>query len=310
MKTYIQNTAIVGLVVIVVLGLMNVFGLSFPLMVTTTTKSTELSVVGEGKVEAVPDTASINVGISVDKAPTVEVAQKQIDTVNNAIIAAITKLGVDKKQIQTGNYSISPNYNFDGSDRKQDGFMGDVQLTITVKDTKMVTQIVQAATAAGATNIYGTSYSIDKPEKYREEARNKAIANAKEQANKLASSLGIRLGKVTNIVESSAGAPVAMYDKAVMSAPMSGGGTGAEFEAGTQTVQSVVTLYFEKKWLLTERFLNDLFDGLIFDGYIGVIKLFKRVRQKFRQLVFRDTHLQFWMYILVSVFLNHSRKLL
>jgi uncharacterized protein YggE len=186
------------------------------------------------------------VGITVDKGNTVADVQKQIDTTNNAIIAALQKIGIDKKNIQTGNYSIYPNYSYNGNDRSQNGYTGDVRLTITLKDTSKVAAAVQAATTAGANNIYGTTFSIDNPDKYREQARNMAIANAKEQANQLAKSLGIKLGKVTNIVESNANSdPGLVYEKAVMNS--AGGAGGADFQAGTQTVQSVVTLYFEKQ---------------------------------------------------------------
>jgi uncharacterized protein YggE len=246
MKTYIKQISIVALAFIIVMGFLNALRISFPVMVTTTAKSTELSVVGEGKIEAVPDTAKIDVGITVDKGNTVADVQKQIDTTNNAIIAALQKIGIDKKNIQTGNYSIYPNYSYNGNDRSQNGYTGDVRLTITLKDTSKVAAAVQAATTAGANNIYGTTFSIDNPDKYREQARNMAIANAKEQANQLAKSLGIKLGKVTNIVESNANSdPGLVYEKAVMNS--AGGAGGADFQAGTQTVQSVVTLYFEKQ---------------------------------------------------------------
>lgn len=245
MKTYIKQISIAALAIVLVMTILSALHISFPLMITTTNRSTELSVVGEGKVEAVPDTAKIDVGITVDKGNTVADVQKQIDTTNNAIIAALQKIGIDKKSIQTGNYSIYPNYSYNGNDRSQNGYSGDVRLTITVKDTAKVAEAVQAATAAGANNIYGTTFSIDNPDKYREEARNMAIANAKKQANQLAGSLGIRLGKVTNIVESNAtGDSPIMFEKSALNA--GGGGGGADFQAGTQTVQSVVTLYFEK----------------------------------------------------------------
>jgi uncharacterized protein YggE len=72
------------------------------------------------------------------------------------------------------------------------------------------------------------------------------IANAKEQAQKLANTLGIKLGKVTNIIESSndAGGPI-IYDK--MAAGMGGAAANPQIEGGTQEISSVVTLYFEKR---------------------------------------------------------------
>ncbi|HRN70361.1 MAG TPA: SIMPL domain-containing protein, partial [Candidatus Woesebacteria bacterium] len=56
--------------------------ISIPVLVTNTSRSTELSVVGEGKVEVIPDTAKVDVGISVQNAATVEAAQTEMDKTN------------------------------------------------------------------------------------------------------------------------------------------------------------------------------------------------------------------------------------
>ena len=94
----------------------------------------------------------------------------------------------------------------------------------------------------------GTNYSVESPEKYREQARNKAIANAKEQAQKLANELGIRLGKVTNIVESTNdNGPFPMMYKTEAVSLGGGNAPSADLQPGTQTISSSVTLYFEKR---------------------------------------------------------------
>lgn len=229
--------------------LIKTFNVSYPLnlMITTTTKSTELSVVGEGKVDVVPDTIYVDLGISVTNVATAEEAQKKIDEVNNKIIDSLKTLGVDKKDIKTSNYNITPAYSyFPNAENKITGYNGNATVNVKLKDTKLATQVISEGTRAGANQVQGTRFVVDKPEKYREEARNKAIANAKEQAEKLSKELGISLGKIVNIVESTGGREIyPVYDKAL---PMVGaGGGGPTLEPGTQTVTSTVTLYFEKK---------------------------------------------------------------
>lgn len=231
-------------VLLVTLGLISVLGIAVPVNVTTSMRSNELSVVGEGKVDVVPDSATVDVGITVSDADSIEAAQKQINDTNNKIIAAMKNLGIDKKNLKTANYSIYPNYDYEG-DRSITGYGADVRITISITDTARVSEVVDAATKAGANNVYGTSFAIENPAKYREDARNKAIQNAREQANKIAKSLGIKLGKVTNIIESSGSEsmPGVMYaERSAM-----GAGGGADFQSGTQTVTSTVTLVFEKK---------------------------------------------------------------
>lgn len=222
--------------------------ISFPVMVTNTSRSTELSVVGEGKVEVVPDTAKVTVGISILNAATVEAAQSEMDETNNAIIEAMKGLGIDAKSIQTSNYSIYPAYDYSSGTEVPDGYSGNVSVTIETSNTQQVSQVIEAATAAGANQVQGTTFQVKDPAKYREQARNMAIENAKEQAQQLANSLGIKLGKVVNIVEysPSTGGPVPMYDMAVSQRALGGGG-GPSIEAGSQEITSVVTLYFEKR---------------------------------------------------------------
>lgn len=243
-KQFVQTyTAIVG-VTMLGLYLINILDISYPLHVSTSVTTSELSVVGEGKVDVTPDTAHVNVGIQVSNTPTAEGAQEQISTINNKIIDAMSSLGIKKEDIKTSNYSVFPGYSNDG--RTISGYNGNATISIKIKKTELVSQVVTSATNAGANEIHGVSFSIDDPSKFREQARTKAIEDAKEQAEKLAKNLGIRLGKVVNIVEYQPSSPIPFEAKS-MALDAYGGGGGPSIEPGTQTVTSTVTLYFEKR---------------------------------------------------------------
>lgn len=235
---------------LVFLSIVKYFDISYPLSITSRSSSAELAVVGIGKVDTTPDTASVDLGIVVNDAKTIDEAQTQINKVNNAIVEGLKKLGIDKGDIKTSNYSINPNYDYtNGGNGRIIGYNGNTTVTIKVKDTSLLPQVIEAGTKGGANQVMGTNYTIDKPEVYQEQARQKAIDNAKEQAQKLANQLGIRLGKVVNIIESSGNGPVPMYyeKSAVM---MDSAGSNApvpDLQPGTQTITSTVTLYFETR---------------------------------------------------------------
>lgn len=237
-------------VIFTVLGLLTIkyFNISYPMTIVNTTRSSELAVVGEGKVEVTPDTAYIDAGITVDKASSVAGAQKTISEINNKIINALREIGIEKADIKTSNYSINPSYRYENNENKIDGYNGNVTVEIKVRDPQLASKVIDTVTTAGANQIQGSRFVVDKPELYREEARNVAIKNAKDQAQKIAKDLGIRLGKITNIIESSPDSQ-SIYAKAM---PISGGGFGGGdgepiIEQGSQTLTSVVTLYFEKR---------------------------------------------------------------
>lgn len=244
-KNAVLSTVSVVGVVLVALILINIFHISYPISVVTSTRSGELSVVGEGKVDVIPDNASVNVGINVDNRPSTQEVQQMLDKVHNNIVDAMLKLGIKKEDITTQNYSITPAYQYVDNQNKPNGFTGSASISIKVRKIEQVSQVVQDATTAGATEVQGTDFSVENPDRYREEARNKAIQNAKEQAQKLAITLGIHLGKITNIVESSDNpAPVPVFESA-LSAKVAGSG-GPDIQPGSQTISTVVTLYFEK----------------------------------------------------------------
>src|SRR3989344_8124430 len=74
-----------------------------------TTKTDLFSSSGEGEATAVPDEATISVGVTKN-ALTVDEAQKQANTVANKLISDLKKLGILDKDIKTTNYNVHPNY--------------------------------------------------------------------------------------------------------------------------------------------------------------------------------------------------------
>lgn len=244
-KHFLFHFVTVVSVVVIALFFIKTLDISYPLTVVNTTKASELAVVGEGKIEVTPDTAYVDAGITVDNRGTVSEVQQTMNTINNKIINVLRDMGIEKGDIKTSNYSVYPNYRYDNNVNTISGYNGNATIQVKVRNVQMVSQVIEEVTGAGANQIQGVRFSIDKPESYREQVRDMAIKNARAQAEKLAKDLGITLGKVSNIVESSpqSGSPLPMYDRA-MSA---GGGGGPEVEQGTQTLTSVVTLYFEKQ---------------------------------------------------------------
>lgn len=246
-RNFLGNFIAVIFFSLLALYLVKVFDISYPLTLVTSSKSSEMAVVGEGKVEVTPDTAYIDAGITVDKASSVDEAQKKINEINNKIISSLKVIGIEKADIKTSNYSINPNYIYKNNENRIDGYNGNVTIEIKVRDPQMASKVIETVVTAGANQIQGSRFVVDKPELYREEARNAAIKNAKDQAEKMAKNLGIKLGKITNIVESQPDQSVYYKTMMVEGIGAGGGGAPAQIEPGLQTVTSVVTLYFEKK---------------------------------------------------------------
>lgn len=239
-----SNFKIILLFVLLITALVIIksFNISYPVAVAISVKAPDLSVSGEGKVDAVPDTAFVETGISLSSASTVESAQNSITGANNKIISALEKIGIAKGDIKTSNYSVYPAYSYDQG-QKINGYNANVTVSIKVKDLQILPRVITEVAGAGANQIQGVRFTIDNPDKLKELARNEAIKNAKDQAKRLSESLGIRLGKITNIVEQNNTVPYPMYETRALDIEK---GSAPQIEPGTQTVTSSVTLYFEK----------------------------------------------------------------
>ena len=159
---------------------------------------------GQGKVMAVPDIATLRLGIEAQEASVAE-AQTKASEAMNKVMTALTGSGVAEKDIQTQYFSIRKVTRWD-NDKQQEiviGYRVSNMVTAKIRDISNVGVIIDAVAVAGGdlTRIDSISFSIDDPSAYYEEAREKAMADAKDKASQLAEFAGVSLGKPTYISE-------------------------------------------------------------------------------------------------------------
>jgi uncharacterized protein YggE len=162
-------------------------------------------VTGTGKITVVPDIAVINLGVYVQM-DTLEAAQAQAAQSMEAIMAVLTGHSIDKKDIQTSNYSVSPVWSWtENGQRVLEGYSVSNTVTVKVRDTDDTGSLIDDVVAAGGeyTVINGISFTVDDTEAYYTQARAKAIANAKAKATQIAELTGVTLGEPTYIVDNS-----------------------------------------------------------------------------------------------------------
>jgi uncharacterized protein YggE len=164
-----------------------------------------LWVTAEGKVNAAPDIALLEVGVEVQKEDVAQ-AQQQAAQSMSAVMSAIKANGIADKDIQTSQYSIYPVRNWD--DKKNQEYLVGYRVTntVTVKIRKIedAGSIIDAVTSAAGDDvrINNISFTIDDPTPFYKEAREKAVKYAMEKASQIASTSGIKLGKPIYISES------------------------------------------------------------------------------------------------------------
>jgi len=203
-------------------------------------------IIGEGKVTAVPDIASIQLGYSIVK-KTVAEAQKDNTTKMNGMVEKLKKdFKIDPKDIKTLNYSISPQYDWTSGRQILKGYTVSQDLTVKVRDLDKVSLVLDAAGQVGMNQIGSLAFEIDQPEKLKQEAREKAIAQAKEKAEALAKVVGVKLGKIVSFSEAANQAPMPLYDNYRMMKESSAvGGASPAIEAGSNEITITATVEYE-----------------------------------------------------------------
>ena len=208
-----------------------------------TAKSETFNVTGEGTATVKPDIAIINAGVT-SQGPTVKAAQDQLNTSINKVSEAIKKLGIEGKDIQTTNYNINPDIDFQSGTQRITGYNASTNLTIKVRKIDLANEVIDAATANGANQVGGIRFDVDDKSKVQDEARKKAVESAKRKAENAAKIAGFSLGRLVNYSEGFNGGPrpLPVGLNAVESAAKV---SDTSIQPGSSEIKVTVTLSYE-----------------------------------------------------------------
>ncbi len=199
----------------------------------------QVTVVGSGKVQGVPDTLTADVGIEFT-APDVTTAMNQTNDRQQAVINAVTGAGVDRKDISTTEVRLQPEYESSGG--AVTGYRADNSIAVKIHPADTASHVLAVIVGAGgdATRISSVTYSIADDSQLVKDARARAFADAKNRAEQYAQLSGLKLGKVISISEAPGGAT------AMPPAPLRGGvAESVPLEPGQQTVSFSVTAIWQ-----------------------------------------------------------------
>lgn len=168
----------------------------------STNSQNYFSVEGRAVVNSVPDEVTVNLGVTQTDS-TVEIAQGQVNQTIENIKVILQNLGVEKQDMQTQNYSVYPDYDWSQDVERIVGYTVSTDLEVKLTDFDLLNQVIDAAASNGANQIGGVNFSLSetKQEELKTEARQEAIAQAKNNAQELAQLTGIKLDRITNVYE-------------------------------------------------------------------------------------------------------------
>jgi len=211
----------------------------------------QISVVGQVRISYVPDTANVTLGVQIDKLYRAEDALNQLNQKVNKIIEAISKAGVSKEDIKTQNYSLYSNYDYIGGVSKVNGYSANETIVIKIKDIQnnqdLMLKVISEATRAGANQVNGVSFENSNIDNLKQEARIKAIENAKGKSNDIQNALGIKFGKIVGMWENYISPTPEMYSDYGKGGLSAASSISPVLPSGTQEVLVEVNLSYKIK---------------------------------------------------------------
>jgi uncharacterized protein YggE len=165
------------------------------------TQAGGVTVNGVGTAYGAPDTAVLDLGVSLYHADVAE-GMAQVDQRMQAIREALVAAGVDVSDIRTTGLSVWREQQYDQQGNPtSERYNIWHNYNVTVRDPEQVGAVINAAVAAGANNVGGVSFTIADPGPLEREAREAAIADARARAEHLAELMGVTLGEPVAISE-------------------------------------------------------------------------------------------------------------
>jgi uncharacterized protein YggE len=190
-----------------------------------------ITVTGIGRVDAVPDTAELSIGVTT-KGSTAREALAQNSDRMQRVIAAVKGAGVAATDIRTHDVSVGRDY-----DARAAGYVASNSVSVRIGDVDKTGSVLEAASAAGANQIYGPSLTRESRYELEQTALERAVEHARRRARTLSRAAGVDLGAVIAMTEATAGSDVVVSERTTLAADV-------PVEKGTQEITASVTVTF------------------------------------------------------------------
>lgn len=217
-----------------------------------------ITVSGKGEMTAVPDIATLSFSITKDAATTKE-AQSALNESLKKVLDYLKSQKIDDKDIKSEYGGVNPKYSYyeavacysypcPQKDPKITGYTATQSIEVKIRAVDTANDIRTGLANISITNISGPNFSIDNKDKLLDEARSKAISDAREKAKILAKDLHVRLGKMVSYNEGGENIYPMMYSKATAGMDMiSSREIAPELPKGENKITSTVTIIYEIK---------------------------------------------------------------
>ena len=160
-----------------------------------------VSVNGKGRVRVRPDFVEITVGID-QRGKTVKQLQDDVDAKSASIISYLKRNGVKDRDVQTSQVNLSPYYSYTGSEygsTQVDFYTATKSVTFVLRDISRYEKVLSGLYKLGVNTVSGINFKVDDAQAQKQEAKRRAVAQARKIAEALTEGLNVTVGKVYSL---------------------------------------------------------------------------------------------------------------
>lgn len=199
-----------------------------------------IRVTGQGSVETEPDRATVSLAVEASDRDDASVVVEELATDADALKTALLEYGISEDDITTSRYSLR-------EDSRSGVYEGEHRYLVELDDPDSVGEVIDVGVDAGADEIGRINFTVseERREELYDDAVQKAVDDAREEADLYSSAAGQTLGDPISIETSRTDhRPFRIeYDMAV--AEDANGSMPTDIDAGDVSVRAQASIEYE-----------------------------------------------------------------
>lgn len=206
-----------------------------------------LTVSGEGEVEVAPDRADVGFAVEASEKNLAD-AERLVTDATVRLLKLCDSLGIAKNAVRSAQLNVQPQYDSGVVSNRPRivGYFVSRQVEVDLRDLAKLGKLLQGAVDTGANRVTGVGFGSTRKDEHQRAALALAAQDARANADQLASTMGVKLGKLHTLVASESGGmppPMPMYEMRAKS--MASQDAEQSYQAGQIKYHASVTVEFD-----------------------------------------------------------------
>ncbi len=205
-----------------------------------------ISVAGIGLLDSQPDIARLSFAVQ-QRDPVMKTARDATVAVTRRFQALAKRLGIPDSKVRTAGLTIQPEYRWDPRDNQQifTGYLVQRQLDVELSDLDKLGELIEGAIDAGVNTVSPPTFDSSRRAELNRDALAAAATDARANAQRIAETLGVRLGPLRTLTAGGASPPPMPMPKMRAMAMVADAGAAESYTPGEIGLEARVEATFD-----------------------------------------------------------------